>query len=71
MPMCSIITRTEALTYAGLLALLLSHPVVWGQSQNGRKAEPLRIPNRAPAPLFEGQQVSRRRKFALIRPPAS
>jgi VWFA-related protein len=54
MPMCSIVTRAHALTYSGLLALLL--PVVWGQSQNGRKAEPLRIPNRAPAPLFEGQQ---------------
>src|SRR5258706_9247663 len=60
MPMCSIITRTEALTYAGLLALLLSHPVVWGQSHDGHKAEPLRIPNRAPAPLFESQQGKQR-----------
>src|SRR6266404_6907008 len=65
MPMCSIVTRAHALTYSGLLALLL--PVVWGQSQNGRKAEPLRIPNRAPAPLFEGQQGRQRTEIHFDR----
>ena len=58
--MRSIVTRTHTLTYAGLLALLLSHGVVWGQSHDGRKGEPLRIPNRRATPLFEGQQAKQK-----------
>src|SRR6266478_2000851 len=50
MQLCQIVTK------AALLALLLFDPAVWGQSPSGDKAESIRIPNRMPAPLFQGQQ---------------
>src|SRR5260370_24611820 len=55
-----IVSRTQTLTYAGLLALLLSHGVVWGQSHDGGKGEQLRIPNRRATQVFEGQQAKQK-----------